>query len=90
LKKYAITGLIIFSHDYPTVVCAGCATVFFSSMAATTYFRPYKTRLHNGIKIIGEGCLLAVWMIYLLRFVPFQEVISKVTTITTSQVHQFL
>jgi len=90
LKKYVIAGLIIISHDYPTVVCAGCATVFCISMIVTAYFRPYKTKLNNGIKIIGEGCLLVVWMIYLLKFIPFQEVISKVTTIPTNQVHQFL
>jgi len=90
LKKYVIAGLIIFSHNYPTVVCAGCAIVFGFSMTATAYFRPYKTKLNNGIKIIGEGCLLAVWMIFLLKFIPFQDVISKVTTIPTNQVHQFL
>lgn len=41
-------------------------------MMITIWIRPYKNKIGNIVKIGGEACLATAWLIYLLKFIPFQ------------------
>lgn len=71
MRKHIIAILIVFLEDYPSLVCGSCCAIFLSSMILTIWMNPYKNRIGNIVKVVGEISLGAVWMIFLIEFIPF-------------------
>lgn len=82
--------MVVFLEAYPFVVCVLCSGVFALSMVSALILRPYKKILGNVSKIIGEACLTATWVIFLLKFVPFQSTLKKSTVLPEADVKSFL
>jgi len=59
-------------------------------MVISLVFRPYKSKWGNISKIGGEACLASSWLIFLLKFVPFQNVLQKETLISSDEVATFI
>jgi hypothetical protein len=71
-----MAAVVVFLEAYPFVVCILCSGVFGVSLVLSLIVRPYKKNLGNISKIIGEACLTSVWLIFLLKFVPFQSIMK--------------
>lgn len=71
VKKYLISIAIVFLEKYPVILCSSCASIYFISFIASIWMRPYNFKLKNLIKILGEGCMTLVWIIFLIKFAPF-------------------
>lgn len=82
--------VIVFLEAYPFVVCILCLGLFALSMAFSLILRPYKSKLGNVSKIIGEACLTSIWLIFLLSIVPFQSVMKQSTVLSETEVQSFL
>jgi len=59
-------------------------------MAISLILRPYKSKWGNVSKIGGEACLASSWLIFLLKFVPFQNVLQKETLISSDEIASFI
>jgi len=59
-------------------------------MVISLILRPYKSKCGNVSKIGGEACLASSWLIFLLKFVPFQNVLQKETLISSDEIASFI
>jgi len=82
--------MIVFFEAYPFVVCTVSSILFTSSAIISLILRPYKSKWGNISKICGEVSLAATWMIFLLKFVPFQQFFKQQSIIPSKEVTSFL
>ena len=59
-------------------------------MVVTGWVRPYKSHWGNISKTGGEACLTSAWLIYLIKFIPFQKNFEKSTAISNKDITEFL
>jgi hypothetical protein len=85
-----MAAVIVFFEEYPFVVCIFNSIVFTSSAIISLILRPYKSKWGNISKIGGEVSLAATWMIFLLKFVPFQRFFKQGSIIPSKEVDSFL
>ncbi len=71
MKKYILAAILVFLEKYPSCVCASAFSLFLFSLLTTIKFRPYKNFIGNFIKIVGESLIAVIWLIFLLKFIPF-------------------
>lgn len=71
MKKYLLAVIFVFLEKYPSIICTSAFVIFLFSLFATLKVRPYKNFIGNATKIIGESLMAIIWMIVLLKFIPF-------------------
>ena len=59
-------------------------------MVVTAWVRPYKSHWGNISKTGGEACLTSSWLIYLIKFIPFQKHFKESSTISKEEISEFL
>jgi hypothetical protein len=64
--------------------------LFTSSGIISLILRPYKSKWGNVSKIGGEISLATIWMILLLKFVPFQQYFKRQSIIPSREVSSFI
>lgn len=71
MKKYTLGAILVFLEKYPSCVCGSAFVLYLFSLISTSYIQPYKNFVGNLTKIVGESLMAAVWIIFLVKFVPF-------------------
>jgi len=82
--------VIVYFEAYPFVVCIVSSILFTSSAIISLILRPYKSKWGNVSKIGGEISLAATWMIFLLKFVPFQQFFKQQSMIPSKEIDSFI
>ncbi len=71
IKKYILAAILVFLENYPSCVCASALGLFLFSLVTSIYIRPYKNLVGNLTKIVGESLMVVIWVIFLVKFIPF-------------------
>jgi len=90
MKKYCLSAAIVFIYESPALICAINSVVLFLSVGLTIWIRPYNAVLQHVSKIGGDICILTVWMIFMIKFIPLSREINKEVAISESVVIEYL
>jgi len=90
LKKYCLSATLVFLQGFPQIVCILNSVLLFLTIISTCWIRPYNKLIFYVSKIGGDTCMVCIWMIFSLKFIPMYKNMNKTGVIEESTAREYL